>query len=101
MLVGQRNIALGDTRRFHVRYSDWLTKGAKITTAPTVTVPAGTSSHIGTSTIAPGVDPDEQGVFFYVVSGSVLNEAFTVSIVVTDTLNQVVNDTLNVIIVSP
>ena len=99
MLLGSQNITQGDTRRYFVSYEEFLIKGAVLTTV-TVTVSAGATSSIGTSTIAPVLTVDEKGIIFWVIGG-VLNEKFTVNIQVHDNNSEVVNDTLSFTIVAP
>lgn len=102
MLLGSRNLAVGDTRRYRVSYRDFLCDGVSIS-AVTVTIPnitLGYTSAIGTGVIAPELSPDRQEVYFWVVAGA-LNEAFTVQVQITDTNDQIVNDTIDLQVVSP
>lgn len=102
MLLGSRNQAVGDTRRYRVSYEGFLPNGVFIS-AVTVTTPnitPGFTSAIGTGAIAPQLSPDKRAVYFWVVAGN-LNETFTAQIEITDTNSQVVNDTIDFQIVAP
>ena len=99
MLLATRQIAVGDIRRYTISYRDFLAKGVILDTS-TVTVPAGTTSSIGTGARAPSFSPDFTELAFYVIAGS-LDEKFTVSVQVTDTNSEIVNDTMNFTVVAP
>ena len=96
MHLGSRNITSGDTRRYTVDYRGFLQPGEKLKT-PVVTVPVGTVSSIG----AVMYDFDDDKMFFFVTGGSVLNEAFTASVQVSTSFDQVINDTVSFTVVSP
>ena len=101
MLLGSRNLAVGDTRQYRVSYRNYLDDGVSIVSAVVTIQPFnGLTSSIGTSAIAPELSPDKREVLFWVVAG-VLNEAFTVQVEITDTNSEITNDTIDLTIVSP
>jgi hypothetical protein len=101
MLLGSRNLAQGDTRRYRIDYAGFLAHGAVLVLAGvTVSVTGTPASKIGTGGLAPVLWPDDKSLVFYVVAG-VVSETFTVNVHITDSINQIVNDTISVAVVSP
>jgi hypothetical protein len=102
MLLGSRNLAVGDTRQYKISYREFLPDGdfidGLVITIPNIT--PGYLSHIGSGSLAPYASPDRREVIFWVVAGA-LNEQFTVQIVVSDSNLQAINDTIDYTIVSP
>jgi len=96
MLLGSRQITSGDVRRYVIDYSEFLQKGTTLTT-PSASISAGATSTVESVSL----DDTNTKMILYVTGGSVLNETFTVNVVVHDTNNQVVNDTIDFTVVSP
>ena len=114
MLLGQKAIWAGDTRRILVSYRELLTQGVTLSsvsvTMNTVnppTNPPGTTSIIGSGAQAPVLFEDHKGIIFYVTAGTFgpdpqpvpatgqpPNNIFTVNIQVTDSNGEVINDSL-------
>lgn len=98
MLVGQSKLAQGDVRRITVDYSDWLQyRGSHIQNVNATVITAGVVSTVS----SPQTDSKSKSAIFFVHASSVLNEAFTVQVQVTDTLGQVVNDTVTFTVIAP
>lgn len=101
-LLGTRNITSGDTRRYEVNYSQFLT-GAGATGKlknPSVTIAASTppvTSTVGSVSLS----VDDTRLFFYITGGSAINEQFTIDIQIQDTQGETVNDTIGFTVVSP
>jgi hypothetical protein len=95
MLLTSRNIGVSDIRLYTVSYREWLQRGATLATVA-VTVPAGTTSSVGAITLY----PEEKCVRFF-VTGGVLNEQFTASVVASDSIGQKVNDTVQFLVIAP
>lgn len=92
-LLASRNITVGAYTRWVVDYSDWLQCGA------TLGVVAAVSSSTATvDTVSK--NPENTQVIFY-VSSATLNEVFTVTLTVSDTLSQVKIDTVEFTVVAP
>ncbi len=89
-----RKHTVGDRRRWVVDYTDWLVQGDYLATA-------GVVSSSGTATVdTVSVDPDARHVIFF-LNGGVLNEAFTVTVTITDTLSQVKENIFDFIVIAP
>ena len=97
MLLGQRNLTSGDTRRITIDYTDFLPKGVTLATATVTLTPSGLTSSVQ----APSLTDNKEGIYFLITGGSAINEAFTANVQVTDTYGETVNDTLNFTVVSP
>jgi hypothetical protein len=95
MLLATRTLGVSDQRLYTISYKGWLARGATLSTV-LVTVPAGTTSSIGAITTY----PNEECVRFF-VTGGVLNEQFTATIVATDSTGQVVHDTMQFMVIAP
>lgn len=97
MLLGTRNLTVGDTRLCRVDYSDFLTPGAKLASVTAVNSTPNTLSTVSGAFL----DIDNDAAFFYVTGGANVNEAFTVTVQVKDNQQQTVNDTINFVTLSP
>lgn len=93
MLLARKRFTLGNTTRYQVSYKRWLKDGTWITSA-TVTASA-TDVTISGKTIVEG-----NSVVFY-VAGASINEAFTVTLVISTSNSEVVTDTIDYITVAP
>ncbi len=89
-----RKHTVGDRRRWVVDYTDWLVQGDILATATVVS----SSSTATVDTVS--VDPDARRVIFF-LNGGVLNEAFTVTVTITDTLSQVKENIFDFIVIAP
>jgi hypothetical protein len=91
-LLASKQHTVGDTRRWTVKYEDWLANGANIdqidvtSSSPTCTV--------GSVTI---LGPD----VFFLLAGGVLNERLMVTLTMADNLNNVKTDTIAFTVVAP
>lgn len=94
MLLGTRQIAAGDTRRYIVDYDDFLLQGS-ILTGAVVTCTSTTSTVQNVSFSENG-----KAIIFFVTANT-LAEAFTVNIRATDTTGQTFNDTIDFGVISP
>jgi hypothetical protein len=94
MLLGTRNIAQGDKRRYTIHYGDFLEKGVTLK-LPVVTAVGAVSTVSNVS-----LDIAETKLIFYIQATSV-SEMFTVAVQVQDTNNEVVNDTIGFHVVAP
>ena len=97
MQIAERNIGVGDRRKYVIDYRDFLEPGYTLTGA-TVTVAAQTppaTSTIDTVSVDNGIK-----VYFFVNAG-VLNEVFTANVVATDNLSETVNDTIQFTVIAP
>lgn len=92
MLLGSKIHTAGDTRRWVINYDRWLDNTAEI---DTVTV---TSSSI-TCTVNQSKVLGREVEFF--VNGGVAGEQLTVTIVMTDTFNNIKTDTLAFTVIAP
>lgn len=99
MLLGSQNLTSGDKRRYMVSYEEFLIKGA-ILTSVTVAVSAGATSSVGSGATIAVLTVDEKGIIFW-LTGGLLNEKFTLNIVVQDNNSETVNDTIAFTIVAP
>ena len=87
MLLGTRNIAAGDTRRYEIDYGDSLAKGY-VLTGVTISCTSTTSTVQNAS-----LSLDKRWVFFYATANS-MQETFTVNLNVTNDNGETLNDTL-------
>ena len=92
-LLGNRQITVGDTRRYEVDYCGFLQQG-DVLSATTVTDNGATST-----TTSAALDVTSTKVFFLVTAGT-LGEVFTVAIQVTTVFGEIVNDTIAFQVVS-
>lgn len=97
MLLATRQITTGDTRQIVVDYSEFLAHGRVLVTVAVTIVPATATSTVGNAYL----DPSKTKALIYFTGGSVLNEAFTADVVVTDDNGETVHDTINFTVVSP
>jgi hypothetical protein len=97
MLLGSRRYATSDVRIIRVNYADWLYPGYVLKTVTASITPTTATSTVGGITL----DPTDQVAFIPLNCGAVVNEAFTLNIVASDTFGQVINDQLNVTVVTP
>ena len=93
MRLSRRAHTVANIRRYIIDYSDWLEDGTYVSSA------AVTSSDTAIATITDMAIAENRVIFF--VNGGVLNETFTVSVAMTDSLGQVKNDTLEFFCVAP
>ncbi len=92
-----RKHTVGDRRRWVVDYTDWLVQGDFLSTATAVS----NSTSVTPATVdTVSVDPDARHVIFF-LNGGALNEAFTVTVTITDTLSQVKENIFDFIVVAP
>lgn len=94
MLLGQRNLVSGDTRRVTVDYSGVLTQGVKLDVATLTLTGAATSSAQ-----LPVVLPANTAVYFMVTGGDV-GEQFSVNLQVVDTDGEVFNDVVEYTVIA-
>jgi len=92
MLQGSKKHTAGDTIRWRIDYSRWLENTAGITTAD-VTSSSATCTVANVTVLGPEV------IFF--IDGGVVGEKLTVSIAMTDSLNNVKHDTIAYTVVAP
>lgn len=93
MLLGSKNHTVGDTKRWTINYGRWLDNTATIASA-VVTSSSTTCTVQGTPTIlGPSV------IFF--LTGGVLNETLTVTVVITDSLGNIKHDTVMFTVLAP
>lgn len=93
MILARKKYAVGDRRRYVVKYHNWLTDARALVTA-TVTADLASITVDDVS-----IRSDSEVIFF--VSGGALNAAFIVSIEVTATDTAVRHDTVHFTVVSP
>lgn len=93
MALARRPHTVGDRKRFVVRYRDWLAEGVTIVSA-TATASAGAVATID------GLTTTANEVIFF-VNGGLLNEVFTIAIVMVDTKTGIKNDTIAVFVIAP
>lgn len=89
-VLGKRPHTVGNRKRFVVNYSRWLPEGV------TIASQSETSSSL-TATVDGVTAKDHHLTFF--TNGGTLNETFTVSVQITDTLGQIKNDTVEFTVV--
>lgn len=84
-LLGSEQHTVGDTRRWTIRYGDWLANGANIEQidiqSNSVTCTVGTVTILG---------PD----VFFLLTGGELNERLTVTLTMADNLGNIKHDTI-------
>lgn len=93
MLLGTKNLTLGNKRRTRVEYDAWLEGTTLVSVTVSCPDPSVTISGVR-------VASDNETVVFF-VQGDTLNGSFTVSIQVTNSKTEVKNDTINFVVVAP
>ena len=93
-LLAKKNHTVGNRTRWIVDYTEWLKSGIYLLTV-TVTSDSATATVDGVAMF----DDKKHVVFF--TNGGVLDEVFTVSLSVTDTLTEIKNDTIEFTVVAP
>lgn len=93
MILARKNHTVDNKVFWTVDYDNWLEDGVTIASA-TVT-DDDTSVTVGTPVIEDG-----HKIRFF-VQGGTLNQAFTVSVAITDTKGQIKNDTIEFTVVAP
>jgi hypothetical protein len=93
-LLATKTHTVGNRARWTVDYSDWLQDGAVLFTAAIV------SSSITATVDTTSFNPTKTEVMFF-VNGGLLNEVFTVTLTVSDTLSQIRVDTVTFTVVAP
>ncbi len=88
MLLGNRHITAGDTRRYLIDYREFLQPGDTVS-AVTVTT---TSTHSSVGVIQR--DVMDTRVFFFILAGAA-GEVFTVAVQITTVFGEIVNDTID------
>jgi hypothetical protein len=92
MVLGSRTHTAGDVRRWTIDYDAWLDNTATIeqftAASSSATCTIGQTSILG-----------HQAIFF--LSGGIVNEQLTVTLVMTDSLGNIKNDTINFTVVAP
>jgi hypothetical protein len=91
-LLGSKSHTAGDTRRWTIRYGDWLANTATIETVDIVS--SSSTCTVGTATIL-GTDVE------FLLSGGTVGERTTVTLTMTDDLGNVKNDTVVFTVVAP
>jgi hypothetical protein len=92
-LLASRNQTVSARTRWVVDYSDWL---CNTTLATWALVSSSTTAAVD----AGAFNPEQTQVIFFVIGG-VLNETFTVTLTVSDSLGQIRIDTINFTVVAP
>lgn len=87
MLLGQRNITVGDIRRYEVKYSEFLQRGDTVKTFTVTTVAP--TSRVGSVSLT----VDKMGIYIFIQAG-VVGEQFTVNIQTNTAYGEQVNDTI-------
>lgn len=90
MTIAKRPLTVGNNKRYTINYGRWLPEGVTIVNK-TVTA-SSANATISNITIK------EIRLNFF-VSASVVNETFTVSVQITDSVGQVKNDTIEFTVV--
>lgn len=93
MILARRNHTVGNTINWTVDYDNWLEDG--VTIASVLLACSDTSVTVGVAVIEDGHKAK------FSVAGGTLNQAFTVSLVMTDTKGQVKADTIDFTVVAP
>lgn len=93
MVLARRNHTVGNKVFWTVDYGDWLEDG--VTIASAVVTDNDTSVTVGSP-----VTEDGHKIRFF-VQGGTLNQAFTVSVAMTDSKGQIKNDTIEFTVVAP
>jgi hypothetical protein len=92
MLLGSKQHTAGDTKRWRLDYSRWLDNTATIETA--MIVSSSVSLTVGAPTVL-GRD------VLFLLSGGVVNETATLSVEMTDSLDNTKRDTIKFTVVAP
>lgn len=95
MLLGTRNIAQGDKRKYTIDYRDFLEKGVTLK-LPVVTAAGALYATVGAVTL----DTSDTRLIFFVQAGTI-SETFTAAVQVQDTNGEIVNDTIDFRVVAP
>jgi hypothetical protein len=93
MLLAKKNHTVGNVRQYYVEYCDALRDGDWLTAA------AVTSSTVDATISGVAIIEGHKITFF--LSGGVLNEDFTVTVVATSNTTEVSNDTIAFHVVAP
>jgi hypothetical protein len=93
MLLAKKNHTVGNVRQYYVEYCDALREGDWLTAA------AVTSSTVDATISGVAIIEGHKITFF--LSGGVLNEDFTVTVVATSSTTEVSNDTINFHVIAP
>jgi hypothetical protein len=93
MLLAKKNHTVGNVRQYYVEYCDALREGDWLTAA------AVTSSTVDATISGVAIIEGHKITFF--LSGGVLNEDFTVTVVATSNTTEVSNDTIAFHVVAP
>ena len=93
MLLAKKNHTVGNVRQYYVEYCDALREGDWLTAA------AVTSSTVDATISGVAIIEGHKITFF--LSGGVLNEDFTVTVVATSSTTEVNNDTINFHVIAP
>ena len=91
-VLAKKPHTVGNRKRWTITYARWLPEGVTIA-SETVT------SSSNTATVDGVTSKDHHLTFF--TNGGVLNETFTVSVQIVDTIGQIKNDTVEFTVVSP
>lgn len=102
MLLGSRNLTMGDVRRYEIDYTPFLTAaGATGHLINPIAVVAPSIPPATSQVISLSMNSAETQLYIYVKGGTVLGEQFTVNVTVQDSQGETVNDTLAFTLVSP
>ena len=93
MLLAKKNHTVGNVRQYYVEYCDALREGDWLTAA------AVTSSSVDATISGVAIIEGHKITFF--LSGGVINEDFTVTVVATSNTTEVNNDTIAFHVVAP
>ena len=93
MLLASKKHTAGDRRRFVIDYCGWLDSGMWVVSA-TVVSSSATATVDGTQVLE-----GKQVVFF--MNGGNVNESFTVTVTMTDSISGVKKDTIAFMVVAP
>ena len=93
MLLAKKNHTVGNVRQYYVEYCDALREGDWLTAA------AVTSSSVDATISGVAIIEGHKITFF--LSGGVINEDFTVTVVATSNTTEVSNDTIAFHVVAP
>lgn len=89
--LAKRPHTVGNKKRYTVNYGRWLPEGVTIASSSVTT----TDTSV---TITVAASADHRLTFF--VEGGTLNQTFTVSVQITDSIGQIKNDTIEFSVVS-
>jgi hypothetical protein len=100
--LARRPQTAGNRKRYKIDYSDWLHHGASVATAAVTLTDTNTVNGVlltGATIDTVSVSPEGHVIFF--VNGGVLNETFTATIQIVDSLGQIKLDTIDYFCVNP